>query len=43
MDTSKHRLTINATYCSEKITPLDGARLSALMTHSAIGSYSSDM
>jgi hypothetical protein len=29
----------NATYCSGKIRPSDGARLSSFMTHSAIGSY----
>jgi hypothetical protein len=37
------RLTINATYCSDKIRPPAGGRLSASMTHSAIGSYSSSL
>jgi hypothetical protein len=42
IDTSnKH--TINATYCSGKIRLPDGARLSPLMTDSAVGSYSSNL
>jgi hypothetical protein len=37
------RLTITAAYCSDKIRPHDSASLSGLMTHSAIGSYSSNL
>jgi hypothetical protein len=37
------RLTSNVTYCSDEMRPPDGAHLLALMTHSAIGSYSSNL
>jgi hypothetical protein len=35
--------TINATCCSDKIRPPADGRLSALMTHSAVGSYCSSL
>jgi hypothetical protein len=39
----KQRLTINATYYSDKIRPPDVGRLWAVMTHCAIGSYNSNL
>jgi hypothetical protein len=34
---------MNVTYCSDKIRPPDSVQLSVLMTHSAVGNYSSSL